>query len=63
MDKLNPPVLLTVASYYGTLAAARCLGRHGISVTVADPGYFAPASWSRFATRRLQCPALDSSEA
>ena len=29
-------VLLLGADYYGTLAAARCYGRHGIAVTMAD---------------------------
>lgn len=58
----HPPVLLTVAGYYGTLAAARCLGRAGIPVTVADPRLLAPARWSRFATRRVSCPSVDEPE-
>lgn len=53
------PVLLTMAAYHGTLAAARCLGASGIPVTVADPGCFAPARWSRFAVRRHFCPPVE----
>jgi predicted ATP-grasp superfamily ATP-dependent carboligase len=53
----RPPVLLTEASFYGTLAALRCLGRAGIEVTVADPNRQAPALWSRFTAHREHCPA------
>jgi predicted ATP-grasp superfamily ATP-dependent carboligase len=56
------PVLLTMAAYHGTLAAARCLGASGIPVTVADNGFFALAHWSRFATRRHICPRLEEPE-
>lgn len=52
------PVLLTMADYYGTLAAARCLGRAGVSVTMADPSFVATARWSRFVDRRLRCPPV-----
>ena len=58
----RPPVLLTVASYYGTLAAVRCLGRAGVPVTVADAEWLAPAQWSRFVTRRLRCPEVGRPE-
>lgn len=51
-----PPVLLTTAGYYGTLAAVRSLGRAGIAVTVADVDRFAVSKWSRYATRRVRCP-------
>jgi D-aspartate ligase len=57
----RPPILLTNADYYGTLAAARCLGRAGVPVTVAEPSLLAPARWSRFVTRRERCPAVDGS--
>jgi D-aspartate ligase len=52
----RPPVLLTQASFYGTLAAVRCFGRAGLEVTVADADRGAPALWSRFVTRREVCP-------
>lgn len=52
----RPPVLLTQASFYGTLAAVRAYGRAGLAVTVADADRRAPAAWSRFVTRRARCP-------
>src|ERR671932_2682 len=58
----RPPALLTVASYYGTLAAARCLGRAGVPVTVADAEWLAPARWSRFVERRVTCPEVSTPE-
>src|ERR1700691_225242 len=51
-------VVLTRGSYYGTLAAVRCLGRSGVRVTVADAERFAPASWSRHARSRERCPPV-----
>jgi predicted ATP-grasp superfamily ATP-dependent carboligase len=59
----QPPVLLTQADYYGTLAAARELGRRGIRVTVAHPDSVGPASWSRHVARRLRCPPVSSADA
>lgn len=53
-------MLLTMAAFHGTLAAARCLGANGVPVTVADPGFLAPARWSRFTTRRHFCPSVDA---
>src|SRR3954469_24780780 len=53
------PVLLTMASYHGTLAAVRSLGAHGIPVTVADSSFLAKAGWSRYATRRERCPPVE----
>jgi D-aspartate ligase len=52
----TPPVLLTVADYYGTLAAVRSLGRAGVPVCVADWRFLAPARWSRYAARTMRCP-------
>jgi len=52
----EPPVLLPMPAYHGTLAAVRCLGAAGISVTVADGNPLVPANWSRFAARRVRCP-------
>jgi len=56
------PALLTMASYSGTLAAARCLGAHGVPVTVADPDLLAMARWSRHATRRVFCPPVQRAD-
>lgn len=58
----RPSVLLFSASFYGTLAAARCFGRNGIDVTVADPAKLGPASWSRYVGRRVQCPPESRAE-
>jgi D-aspartate ligase len=52
------PVLLSDGGYYGTLAAARALGRDGVPVTIADPSRVAPALWSRHVSRRLRCPPV-----
>lgn len=57
------PVLLTDGGYYGTLAAARALGREGIPVTIADPSRMASALWSRHVTRRMRCPPASDIDA
>jgi D-aspartate ligase len=59
----RPPILLTMADYYGTLAAARCLGRLGVPITMAESKLLAPARWSRYVTRRVECPDVGDSEA
>ena len=52
----RPGFVLTMARYYGTLAAARCLGRAGVPLIVADDRWFAPALWSRHVVQREHCP-------
>jgi D-aspartate ligase len=59
----RPPFLLTMADYYGTLAAVRCLGRAGLPVTVAEGKWLAPARWSKYVTRRVPCPPVSDTEA
>lgn len=59
----RPPVLLTQAGFYGTLAAVRAYGRAGLEVTVADADLRAPACWSRFTARREACPPEWQAEA
>jgi predicted ATP-grasp superfamily ATP-dependent carboligase len=56
----RPEILLTMASYYGTLAAARSLGRRGIRVVVADGDPLAPARWSRHVARTVDCPHIEA---
>jgi D-aspartate ligase len=56
MSSPRPPALLCDATFYGTLAAVRSLGRDGVPVAVVDSGRIAPASWSRYAVRRLRGP-------
>jgi D-aspartate ligase len=55
----RPEILLTMAGYYGTLAAARSLGRRGIRVVVADGEPLAAARWSRHVARTLDCPPIE----
>lgn len=57
------PVLLTAGQFYGTLAAARCLGRAGIPVTLAEGHWLAPARWSRYVARRVRCPEIGDTDA
>ncbi len=56
------PILLCDASYYGTLAAARALGRDGIRVTAVDPSRMSPALWSRHVRRRVKAPRYSDFE-
>jgi D-aspartate ligase len=57
------PVLLLSGGFYGSLAAARCLGRAGIPVTVADKNRFTPTAWSRYVTARETCPSEQDPDA
>jgi predicted ATP-grasp superfamily ATP-dependent carboligase len=50
--------VLTTASALGTLAAARCLGEHGVRVVVLDAHRFAPAAWSRYVRRYERAPTV-----
>ncbi len=56
-------VLLLGADYYGTLAAARCLGQRGVKVMVADETRRARALWSRYTKERLVHPPLGDARA
>lgn len=58
-----PPVLLTIGQFYGTLAAARCLGRAGVPVILAEGDRSAPACWSRHVSRRVDCPPVSDTDA
>jgi predicted ATP-grasp superfamily ATP-dependent carboligase len=51
-------VLLLGAEYYGTLAAARCYGKNGIDVAMADGNRRARGLYSRHVKARLQHPPL-----
>ena len=57
-----PPALLTMANYNGTLAAVRVFGRAGIPVVTADPSRLAVSGWSKYTTRRVQCPPVQAVE-
>ncbi|MGA2447173.1 MAG: carbamoyl-phosphate synthase [Polyangiaceae bacterium] len=58
LERMANPALLCDASYYGTLAAARALGKEGVPVFVADSQWVAPASWSCHIAGRLSCPPV-----
>jgi predicted ATP-grasp superfamily ATP-dependent carboligase len=58
----NRPIVLCNADYYGTLAATRFYGAHGIPVIVADDKLLAVARWSRHAARRVACPPIEEPE-
>lgn len=51
-------VLLLGADYYGTLAAARSFGKHGVKVTVADESKSGRALFSRYVTDKRIHPPL-----
>jgi D-aspartate ligase len=53
-------VLLLGADYYGTLAAARCYGRAGIDVVMADDNRRARGLYSRYVRDKLAHPPLSS---
>lgn len=59
----DPPALLTMPTYGGTLTAVRDLGERGIPVTVVGEELLAPARWSRYTSRWLPCPPATQSEA
>jgi len=56
-------VLLLGADYYGTLAAARCYGKNGVAVRMADETTNARALYSRHVTERLVHPPLSQPRA
>ena len=59
----SPGVLLLGADYYGTLAAARCYGKHGIAVAMADESKRARALYSRHVGEKLVHPPLAEPQA
>jgi D-aspartate ligase len=58
----QPPILLFDAGFYGTLAAARSLGRAGVPVVVADRRPVTPTRFSRYVTRNHVCPPVAKME-
>jgi D-aspartate ligase len=59
----SAPILLGNASYYGTLAAVRSLGRSGVRVVTVDPSMICPSRYSRYSSQHLKCPAFEESSA
>jgi predicted ATP-grasp superfamily ATP-dependent carboligase len=56
-------ILLGNASYYGTLAAVRSLGRSGVKVVTVDPSMICHSRYSRYSSQHLRCPAFEESSA
>jgi D-aspartate ligase len=56
-------ILLGNASYYGTLAAVRSLGRAGVKVVTVDPSMICHSRYSRYSSQHLRCPAFEESSA
>ncbi len=55
-------ILLCDAGYYGTLAAARVLGREGVPITAVDSERVEPTLWSRHVTQRFRCPPIHETD-
>ena len=53
-------MILCNASYYGTLAAVRSLGRAGVPVVTVDPAFLAPGRYSRYSSLHLSSPPFES---
>jgi D-aspartate ligase len=62
VTRSTPPILLCDAGYYGTLAAARSLGRAGVSVVVVDPTRAHPTRFSRYVTKSYVCPSVTTGD-
>jgi D-aspartate ligase len=56
-------ILLGNASYYGTLAAVRSLGRAGVNVVTIDPSVICHGRYSRYSSQHLRCPAFEETGA
>jgi D-aspartate ligase len=63
LDTQSATALLGNASYYGTLAAVRSLGRAGVKVVTIDPSTICHSRYSRYASEHLSCPAFEESNA
>jgi len=57
---VQPPALLFLGHYYGTLATARCLGERGVHIVLADTRRWQRAAGSRHVDRRVVCPTLSA---
>jgi predicted ATP-grasp superfamily ATP-dependent carboligase len=52
------PALLFLGHYYGTLASARCLGDHRVTIVLADTRRWQRAAGSRYVSRTVLCPSV-----
>lgn len=58
-----PPVLLAAPDYHGTLAAARALGRAGVSVEVPESRWLVAGRWSRYVSVLTGAPPVEDATA
>ena len=56
-------IILGNASYYGTLAAVRSLGRAGVKVVTVDPSAICHSRYSRYSSQHLRSPAFEETTA
>jgi D-aspartate ligase len=63
LGRHSATILLGDASYYGTLAAVRSLGRAGVKVVTVDPSSICHSRYSRYSSQHLRCPAFEDSGA
>jgi D-aspartate ligase len=63
VGRQSAAILLGNASYYGTLAAVRSLGRAGVNVVTVDPSTICHSRYSRYSSQHLTCPAFEESSA
>lgn len=56
-SKTDAAMLLTMGGYSGTLAAARCLGRRGLEIYLADADAESPTAMSRYVTQFFATPS------
>ena len=61
MGTPSTTILLGNASYYGTLAAVRSLGRADVKVVTIDPSTICHSRYSRYSSQHLTCPAFEDS--
>lgn len=61
MSPKRPIVIVTDATARAVLAVCRGLGARGFAVACASASTVAPAQWSRYCSRRLILPTLESS--
>jgi predicted ATP-grasp superfamily ATP-dependent carboligase len=57
-----PPVLLMTPGYYGTLAAARSLGKRFVAITAAGPSPWTVSSFSKYVGTSVSCPPTQETE-
>jgi D-aspartate ligase len=63
LRRQSAAILLSNASYYGTLAAVRSLGRAGVKVVTVDPSTICHSRYSCYSSQYLRCPEFEETGA